>query len=96
MFIGMFAIFTAVFFLANILMPDWLVNLVSWIPFVMLFELILVFTDPYVEVLTGGQPFYKFLFNTGIAVMLFFVQHYFQQKLRKRMYRIRKMKVKGR
>jgi len=75
-------------------MPDWLVNLVSWIPFVMLFELILVFTDPYIEALTGGQPFYKFLFNVTIAVMLFFVQHYFQQKLKQRMYRIRKMKVK--
>ena len=93
MLIGVFAMFTAVFFLANILMPDWLVNLVSWIPFVMLFELTLVYTDPYIEALTGGQPFYKFLINTAIAVMLFFVQHYFQNKLRQRMYRIRKVKA---
>jgi len=96
MLIGIFAVFITVFFLANILMPDWLVNLVSWIPFVMLFELTLVYTDPYVEILTGDQPFYKFLINTAIAIMLFFVQNYFQNKLKQRMYRIRKLKVKRR
>ncbi|MEE9215281.1 MAG: tetratricopeptide repeat protein [Thermodesulfobacteriota bacterium] len=96
MFIALIGVFAGVFFVANILMPDWLVNLISWVPFVMLFEFILVFTDPWVEQLTGGQPFYKFLFNTSIAIMLFFVQQYFQQKLRERMYRIRKMKAKKR
>ncbi|MCH8317774.1 MAG: tetratricopeptide repeat protein [Bacteroidetes bacterium] len=96
MLMGLFFLFSAVFFLGNFVIPDWAVKAASFIPFVLLFEFIFVVADPWIEALTGGQPLYMMLINTGIVFMLFPFQYYFENKLRQRLYKVKKKKAADR
>jgi len=91
---GLVVLFTGVFFLGNFILKNWVINAVTWIPVVLLFEFILVWTDPWVTALTGGQPLYILLFNSSIAILLFPLQHLLQTKLKQRMVKLKKRKVK--
>jgi len=76
---------TAIVFLGNFVMPEWLINALSFIPFVLLFEFITEIIEPYTEALTGDQPIYEVLINTAIVLIIFPIQYIFEKKLRQRL-----------
>ncbi len=52
--------------------------------FLILFEFILVFTEPYLEQYTQGQPMYNLLANSVLAIMIFPVHAILEKLLKKR------------
>ena len=53
--------------------------------FLILFEFLLVLSDPYLETLTGGAPAYKFLANALLAALIFPAHSFFERVLKKRL-----------
>lgn len=54
--------------------------------FLLLFEFLLVLSDPYVDQYTGGAPLYKLIINAGLAVLIFPLHSLAESKLKKRLF----------
>ena len=52
--------------------------------FLLVFEFLLVLTDPYLEQYTGGEPAYKLIVNAGLAGLIFPLHSFFETKLKSR------------
>ena len=52
--------------------------------FLILFEFILVFAEPYLENYTNGEPMYNLLANAVIALLIFPLHDVLESKLKKR------------
>ncbi|MBN4066038.1 tetratricopeptide repeat protein, partial [Candidatus Amoebophilus asiaticus] len=63
-----------------------------FISFLIFFEFILVFADPYIENWTGGAPGYKLLFNALIAGIIFPLHSFFEGKLKQRIIKTKQKK----
>ncbi|MBD79003.1 MAG: hypothetical protein CL840_08800 [Crocinitomicaceae bacterium] len=85
--IGVFVLFGLVFLIGKYQLPKWLIELSIFLPFLILFEFLLVFTDPYVEAVTGGDPIYKLLINAGIGGIIFPLHAFFERTLKKRLFK---------
>ena len=68
-----------------------LAELLAFIPFLILFEAILVYLDPQIETLitefsgqAGGEPVYKLIVNAVLAGTIFPVHQFFERRLKGR------------
>ena len=61
--------------------------------FLLIFEFLLVLTDPYIEQWTGGEPAYKLIVNAGLAGLIFPLHSFFETKLKKRIMIKQKQKI---
>jgi putative effector of murein hydrolase len=52
--------------------------------FLILFEFLLVFTEPYLEQYTNGEPIYNLLANAVLALLIFPVHAILEKLLKKR------------
>jgi hypothetical protein len=52
--------------------------------FLILFEFLLVFTEPYIQDYTNGEPMYNLLANSVLAVIIFPVHAILEKLLKKR------------
>ncbi|MBW8051287.1 MAG: tetratricopeptide repeat protein [Cytophagales bacterium] len=84
-------IFIVIFFVSLLtlggilnLIPLWFINGLVFSAFLLFFEFMLVFLDPYIEVLTGGAPALKLAINTVLASMIYPLHQFFEAKLKKR------------
>lgn len=84
--IGLCALFGAVYFLGRLSLPKWAVEFSVFVPFLILFEFMLVLFDPYGERWTGGAPGYKLLINAAMAGLIFPVHSFFERLLKKRLF----------
>ena len=91
--IVIFLLFGLVFFIARFTIPGWLLELSVFLPFLLLFESLLTFTDPKVAAITGGAILWKLLFNIVIAAILYPVHNFFEKKLKARAFKIKRGKV---
>jgi len=78
------ALFTLALFAGKLRPPVWVAELLAFIPFLILFEGILVYIDPTIENLTGGEPLWKLIVNAVLAGMIFPFHQYFESKLKSR------------
>jgi len=78
------ALFTLALFAGKLRPPVWVAELLAFIPFLILFEGILVYIDPTIDTLTGGEPLWKLIVNAVLAGMIFPFHQYFEGKLKKR------------
>ncbi|UTW61798.1 tetratricopeptide repeat protein [bacterium SCSIO 12741] len=85
---GVFLLFGLLFLLVRIPLPAWAVELATFLPFLILFEFLLVITDPWVESLTGGEPLYKLLVNALLAGFIFPLHSFFERLLKKRLFNL--------
>ena len=53
--------------------------------FLIWFEFLLVLSDPYIDVWTGGEPIYKLLLNAILAALIFPLHAFFEKTLKKRL-----------
>ncbi|MBS1486757.1 MAG: tetratricopeptide repeat protein [Bacteroidetes bacterium] len=61
-----------------------------FIGLLLLFEFILVMTDPWVEMLTGTEPFFKLIANLALALLILPVHHLLETLSKQKLLRLRK------
>jgi len=91
--IGLILLFIGIFFLGNIALPAWVVEISIFIPILLLFEFALVYLDPHIEAMTGGEPAYKLLMNAGIAAVIFPIHQFFESRMKKRIFKVKRQQV---
>jgi len=64
--------------------------------FLLVFEFLLVLTDPYIEQYTGGEPAYKLMVNAGLAGLIFPLHSIAEAKLKQRLFKTRRLRIKKR
>lgn len=76
--------FLLIFVVSHWEMPKWLIEFMVFLPFLLLFEFLLVVTDPYIDLYTNNDPAWKLAFNTLIAALIFPLHSFFEHKLKQR------------
>ena len=67
-----------------------------FVSFLLLFEFIIVLSDPFIEQYTGGAPIWKLGFNMLMAFCIFPVHHYIEEKMRGRLFSAKRGMVEKR
>ncbi|UTW62178.1 tetratricopeptide repeat protein [bacterium SCSIO 12741] len=83
----LFMLFGGLFLMGNYSLPTWVIELAVFVPFLILFEFLLVLTDPYVEEFTGGIPMYKLMINAVMGGMMFPIHSFFESRLKSRLFK---------
>lgn len=87
---GLFLFFGLLFILARIKPPNWVIELMVFLPFLIIFEFLLVITDPYVESISAGAPLIKLAINVALAAMIFPLHGFFERFLKQSLLRNRR------
>lgn len=82
--IGIVVLFGIVLLLGRINIPVRIAEGIVFILFLIIFEFLLVLTDPYVDVWTNEAPAWKLLINAGLAGLIFPVHQFFENRLKSR------------
>ncbi len=85
--LGIFALFGLVFLFGRIQLPNWAVELSVFLPFLILFEFLLVITDPYLDGWSGGEPLIKLGLNVLMAGAIFPLHSFFERYLKRRLFK---------
>ncbi len=83
-FLGILVLFVAILFLGFIKVSPNLAEGLIFFAFLILFEFVLVFTEPYLENYTQGEPMYNLLANSVLALLIFPVHALLEKLLKKR------------
>lgn len=86
-FIAILAVFGGVLTLGKINVSPKFAEGLVFFAFLLLFEFLLVLTDPYVDKLTQGEPIYKLLINALLAGFIFPLHSFFEATLKTRLLR---------
>lgn len=81
-----FVLVVLIMLLGKIKIPVGVSRGLNFVSLLILFESILVFTDPYLDVFTNGVPVYKLLMNIGLAVLIFPIHNFVDKRFRKRLH----------
>lgn len=84
-FIGILLFFGGVLSLGFIKVSPTIAEGVIFFAFLILFEFLLVLSDPFVDGLTNGEPMYKLLANALLAGLIFPAHAFFERVLKKRL-----------
>jgi tetratricopeptide (TPR) repeat protein len=84
-FLIVLIVFGAVMLLGKFKIPPGLAQGLSFVALLLVFESILVFTDPFLDVYTKGVPVYKLLINIVLAIIIFPVNRFLENKFKKRL-----------
>ena len=74
----------AITFSGRLALPIRLAEGTVFFTFLLLFEFLLVYLDPYVDNWTNGEPAYKLAINAGLAGLIFPLHSFFETKLKRR------------
>jgi tetratricopeptide (TPR) repeat protein len=85
-FVFVFIIVVLVLLLGSIKISPILAQGLTFVSLLLVFESILVFTDPYLDTVTGGIPIYKLLANLLLAILIFPIHNYLDKRFRKRLH----------
>lgn len=80
--ISFFLLLGAILALSRFKMSSRFIEFISFVPFLILFEFILVLLDPQLDVLTTGAPVLRLLFNIILAGGLFPLQRWSERRLK--------------
>lgn len=84
-FLVIMIVFGAIMLLGRFKIPAGLAQGLNFVALLLVFESILVFTDPFLDAFTRGVPFYKLLINIALAIIIFPVHRFLEKKFRKRL-----------
>lgn len=84
--VGLFILFGLLFIVGRFHLPKWAIELASFLPFLILFEFILVLSDPTVDSFAAGHPMIKLLINALIAGLIFPLHTFFERALKRRVF----------
>lgn len=80
------SLFATLFLLSKFKLPNWVLELAVFIPFLVLFEFLLVITEPFLSMYSANGPFYVLMVNTFLAAIIFPLHMYTESMLRKRLF----------
>ena len=83
-FLGILVLFGIVLSLGFIKVSPNIAEGLIFFAFLILFEFVLVFTEPYLENYTNGEPMYNLLANSVLAILIFPVHAILEKLLKKR------------
>ena len=83
-FLGILVLFGIVLSLGFIKVSPTIAEGIIFFAFLILFEFVLVFTEPYLEQYTNGEPMYNLLANAVIALLIFPLHDKLETVLKKR------------
>jgi len=81
--LGFFALIGIILLLSRFVLPSWAIEFLTFVPFLLLFETILVYLDPHIESTTGGGPIYTVIANTLLALILYPTHNIMEKTLKK-------------
>jgi tetratricopeptide (TPR) repeat protein len=84
-FLGILLLFGIVLSLGFIKVSANVAEGLIFFAFLILFEFVLVFVEPYLETYTNGEPMYNLLANSIIALLIFPLHDVLESKLKKRL-----------
>lgn len=82
--ISLLVVFIGIYFGSRASLPNWIIKLAVFLPLLLLFEFIMVVSDPFVEEITSGVPFQKLIINGLIAALIFPLHHWLEAKIKSR------------
>ena len=85
--LGLFLLFGALFTMARLSLPTWAIKFSVFFPFLILFEFLLVLTDPFIDRFTNGEPIFNLLANAALAGLIFPIHSFFEHRLKRRLFR---------
>lgn len=83
--LALLALFGLVFVIGHFSLPKWVIEFAVFLPILVLFEFVLVLTDPFVDAYTGGDPMVKLLINAAFAGLIFPLHGFFEAFMKKRL-----------
>jgi tetratricopeptide (TPR) repeat protein len=83
-FLGILVLFVAILMLGFIRVSPNVAEGLIFFAFLILFEFVLVFSEPYLEQYTNGEPMYNLLANSVLALLIFPVHAILEKLLKKR------------
>jgi tetratricopeptide (TPR) repeat protein len=83
-FLGILVLFGIVLSLGFIKVSPTIAEGIIFFAFLILFEFVLVFTEPYLEQYTNGEPMYNLLVNSMLALVIFPLHAILEKLLKKR------------
>jgi tetratricopeptide (TPR) repeat protein len=86
-FLGILVLFGVILSLGFIKVSPTIAEGIIFFAFLILFEFILVFSEPYLEQYTNGEPMYNLLANSVLALLIFPVHALLERLLKKRIVR---------
>lgn len=84
--LGIFFLFGLVFLFGRIRLPNWAIKMSVFLPFLILFEFLLVITDPFVDNWSEGEPLIKLGLNVLMAGAIFPLHSFFENFLKNRLF----------
>ncbi|MBL4625256.1 MAG: tetratricopeptide repeat protein [Flavobacteriales bacterium] len=88
-FLTLLLVFASVLGLGFVKVSPTIAEGLIFFAFLILFEFILVLSDPYIDSFTGGAPVYKLLANAILAGLIFPAHGFFEGLLKKRIIKIK-------
>jgi tetratricopeptide (TPR) repeat protein len=87
-FLGILVLFGIVISLGFIKVSPKIAEGIIFFAFLILFEFVLVFTEPYMEQYTNGEPMYNLLANSVLALLIFPLHAILEKLLKKRIVKV--------
>jgi len=84
-FMIILVVFGSIVLLGRFRIPLGLAQGLNFVALLLVFESILVFTDPFLDAFTRGIPFYKLLINIVLAILIFPLNRFLERKFKKRL-----------
>ncbi|UTW61799.1 tetratricopeptide repeat protein [bacterium SCSIO 12741] len=81
--VGLLSLFGLTFLLGRVHLPAWSLELAVFLPILILFEFLLVVTDPWVDQISNGEPLIKLGVNVLLAGMIFPLHSLFERVLKR-------------
>jgi tetratricopeptide (TPR) repeat protein len=73
----------AILLLGYIKLPQTMAQWINFVALLLVFESILVFADPYLDIVTRGIPIYKLLINIILAALIFPLHRFLEKKFKR-------------
>jgi len=87
-FLGILVLFVGILLMGFIKVSPNVAEGLIFFAFLILFEFVLVFTEPYLEQYTNGEPMYNLLANSVLALLIFPVHAILEKLLKKRIVKV--------
>jgi tetratricopeptide (TPR) repeat protein len=87
-FLGILVLFVGIMMLGFIKVSPSIAEGIIFFAFLILFEFVLVFTEPYMEQYTNGEPMYNLLANSVLALLIFPLHAILEKLLKKRIVKV--------
>jgi tetratricopeptide (TPR) repeat protein len=74
------------YFARNLILPDWLVELLLFVPFLVFFRFLTILISPFTSEISNDEPFYQLLLSIVLTAIITPTHQFFERKVRKKIF----------